>query len=184
MGVYTIAITPEAVDQTPMQVMIRAKIDADVSRIIEIAIRSAEPGGLSQGAFPQIDLHAIAQVLLSGAAVGQQEPAIAGGPETTPDGPGRPPLPLPDEEAVSVGSDRVTTRRRSLRRPAAGGGGPATTAPREGSGRAYRRMPDAEEVLAVYEKVGTVTGVAGHYGVPRHTAQGWMGRIRKASVSA
>jgi hypothetical protein len=48
-----------------------------------------------------------------------------------------------------------------------------------GSGRAYRRMPDAEEVKAVYEAAGTVTGVAEHYGVPRHTAKGWIGRLRK-----
>jgi hypothetical protein len=40
-------------------------------------------------------------------------------------------------------------------------------------------MPDAEEVRAVYEAAGTVTGVAEHYGVPRHTAKGWIGRLRK-----
>ncbi|MFJ4649657.1 hypothetical protein ACIP5Y_00110 [Nocardia sp. NPDC088792] len=47
------------------------------------------------------------------------------------------------------------------------------------AGRAYRRMPDIGELRATYERMGTVTAVARHYGVPRHTAQGWIGRLRK-----
>jgi hypothetical protein len=45
--------------------------------------------------------------------------------------------------------------------------------------RPYRRMPDVAEIIATYERIGTVTGLAEHYGVPRHTAQGWMGRARR-----
>jgi hypothetical protein len=46
--------------------------------------------------------------------------------------------------------------------------------------RPYRRMPEADEVLATLDRLGTVTAVAEHYGVPRHTAQGWVSRIRKS----
>jgi hypothetical protein len=46
------------------------------------------------------------------------------------------------------------------------------------SGRAYRRMPDADEVLAAYREVGTVSGLADFFGVPRHTVQGWARRLR------
>jgi hypothetical protein len=47
--------------------------------------------------------------------------------------------------------------------------------------RPYRQMPPAEDLKAVHERVGTVTALAAHYGVPRHTAQGWMTRLRKMS---
>jgi hypothetical protein len=44
--------------------------------------------------------------------------------------------------------------------------------------RAYRRMPDAAEVLAAYQDSGSITKLAEHYGVPRHTANGWARRLR------
>jgi hypothetical protein len=44
-------------------------------------------------------------------------------------------------------------------------------------GRAYRRMP--EDIIEAFREAGSVSGVAAHYGVPRHTAQGWIGRLRK-----
>ena len=44
------------------------------------------------------------------------------------------------------------------------------------SGRVYRRTPD--DLAAVFEQVETVAGVAAHYQVPRHTAQGWVSRLR------
>jgi hypothetical protein len=42
-------------------------------------------------------------------------------------------------------------------------------------------MPDIDELLATHAEVGGVTRLAEHYGVPRHTAQGWMSRARKAT---
>jgi hypothetical protein len=47
------------------------------------------------------------------------------------------------------------------------------------SGRAYRRMPPAEEVLGAYEEIGSVAGLADHFGVPRHTVQGWARQLRR-----
>lgn len=48
--------------------------------------------------------------------------------------------------------------------------------------RAYRRMPDPAEVKATYLASRTITGVAEHYGVPTHTAQGWISRLRRKGV--
>lgn len=48
--------------------------------------------------------------------------------------------------------------------------------------RAYRRMPDPAEVKAAYLASRTITGVAEHYGVPTHTAQGWISRLRRKGV--
>jgi hypothetical protein len=48
--------------------------------------------------------------------------------------------------------------------------------------RAYRRMPDPAELKATYLRSRTITGVAEHYGVPTHTAQGWVSRLRRKGV--
>lgn len=49
--------------------------------------------------------------------------------------------------------------------------------------RAYRRMPDPAEVLAAYAQAGSITALAQHYGVPRHTANGWARRLRREGHS-
>ena len=45
-----------------------------------------------------------------------------------------------------------------------------------GGARAYRRMP--EDFRTVYEQTTSPSALAEHYGVPRHTAQGWIRRIK------
>jgi hypothetical protein len=55
----------------------------------------------------------------------------------------------------------------------------SAVAPAESEGRAYRRMPAAEEVLAAYRQVGSVSGLADHFGVPRYTVQGWARQLRR-----
>ncbi|MBN1171124.1 MAG: hypothetical protein JXA67_03030 [Micromonosporaceae bacterium] len=46
--------------------------------------------------------------------------------------------------------------------------------------RVYRRMPPAEDVLRAYAEVGTISGLAEYFGVPRHTVQGWARRLRSS----
>jgi hypothetical protein len=53
-----------------------------------------------------------------------------------------------------------------------------TSTPAPAAPRAYRRMPDAGEVVAVWRKGRKVMAVAEHFGVPRHTANGWLRRLR------
>jgi hypothetical protein len=48
-----------------------------------------------------------------------------------------------------------------------------------GAERAYRRMPPADDVLGAYRQVGTISGLAEHFGVPTHTVQGWARRLRR-----
>lgn len=50
-----------------------------------------------------------------------------------------------------------------------------------GESRTYRKMPDAAQVLKVLREEGTVVAMAKRFGVPRHTAQGWLARIRRDS---
>ena len=45
--------------------------------------------------------------------------------------------------------------------------------------RAYRKMPPADDVMGAYRQVGTISGLAEHFGVPTHTVQGWARRLRR-----
>lgn len=49
-----------------------------------------------------------------------------------------------------------------------------------GTGRAYRRMPD--DFAAVYQQTSSAAAVAEHYQVPRHTANGWIRRLREQGI--
>ncbi len=91
-----------------------------------------------------------------------------------------------EEEAVSPAEPPVTSR---VGRRAAGSAGPGrgrrgrrTKAQAESADkeRVYRRMPPAAEVLDAYHRVGTISGLAGYFQVPRHTVQGWARRLRRA----
>ena len=44
--------------------------------------------------------------------------------------------------------------------------------------RPYRRMPDPDTIMKAYRKVGTVTGLADRFDVPRHTVTHWARRLR------
>ena len=45
-------------------------------------------------------------------------------------------------------------------------------------GRAYRRMPEPDEVMKAYRKVGTVSALAEHFDVPVYTVHSWARRLR------
>jgi hypothetical protein len=61
-------------------------------------------------------------------------------------------------------------------RPGRRGRARAEAAPKE---RNYRRMPPVDDVMAAYEQTGSVSALADHFGVPRHTVQGWARRLRR-----
>jgi hypothetical protein len=71
----------------------------------------------------------------------------------------------------SVPAARKTTRATAAKANGHTGGG---------TGRAYRRMPD--DFAAVYQQAGSAGAVAEHYQVPRHTANGWIRRLREQGI--
>ncbi|MER7909868.1 hypothetical protein [Streptomyces sp. NPDC096068] len=57
---------------------------------------------------------------------------------------------------------------------------PASAVSAEDRPRPYRKMPDTDVVVAAYGELGgSVGAVAKRFGVPRHTAQAWVSRLRK-----
>jgi hypothetical protein len=51
-----------------------------------------------------------------------------------------------------------------------------------GTERVYRRMP--ADFATVYQQAGGAAAVADHYDVPRHTANGWIRRLRDQGAAA
>jgi hypothetical protein len=48
--------------------------------------------------------------------------------------------------------------------------------------RVYRKMPDATELVGAYHDANSVGELADIYGVPRHTMNGWLARLRRQGL--
>lgn len=146
-------------------------------RVTGISVHSNDPEGLTSASIPDIDLAAIVKVLASR---------------------------FPPEEMhaqLTLFEDRAVARHIS--RPTSGGSddrvnvtgrdesesidtNPVALLPDSGkpiAGKAYRKMPDPNKLREDLSRIGSVTGLAKHYDVPRHTAQGWVGRLKKMDNS-
>ncbi|MGY1900761.1 hypothetical protein [Nocardia gipuzkoensis] len=163
MSKYTVVIVREEqhgpVDGYPRLTM-HVDTGAPKPRVTGVTVSSGGPDGLTSSNFPQIDLPAVIEALAA------RMPARSASSE--------PPLPddssIPATESVKEAHDPVDTETADSAEPE--------------SGRAYRKMPDPDELRENLQKIGTVTGLAKYYGVPRHTAQGWVGRLKKLDTAA
>ncbi len=163
MGDYTITIRAEGADT---ETVICVDMDGSTPRVVELAMRAGS--GISAPTLPSFDLNLLLRALFpSGAA--PATPAVV---ESTV-GPAVEESSAEQPRATSAGKRSV---RSGANRAASGAGRRRSEAPVP-KGRVYRRMP--EDVVEVFNRTGTVTAVAEHYGVPRHTAQGWIGRLRR-----
>lgn len=187
-----------------VQATIRVETGPPSAHITEMTVRSTAPGGLTHGSLPTIDLRGVVAALLSGVrpATLDDETRVQAPTQHTehaePTQRGERPKPTAAAERPSavqpaegvqrsdgLGVGRTLTPSAPSAAADTDESALATDAGRSdssakvsGSPRVYRRMPDVDEVRSAYERIGTVTGLAELYGVPRHTAQGWMGRIR------
>jgi hypothetical protein len=127
---------------------------AGTPRVTEVAVRSRAGAGVTLHQMPDIDLQMLLRALWP-----SDEPAVA-----------HPAKAAPQRAAASKSAP--TARRKA----------PASGQPAVRAGRVYRKMPD--DLAEVYAERGTVVGVAKHYGVPRHTAQGWVGRLRASGAAS
>jgi hypothetical protein len=155
MTAYRVVITPESDAPGRGQAVIR--VDTTPSpRIVEVTITASGADGLSAPSLLGIDLNGVIRALIAGA---QPAPDSVATPPATPAASAPPAEPDATRTVAGAPSGKKAAK----------------------SDRPYRQMPEPAELQAVFDEVGTVTGVAARYGVPRHTAQGWVGRLRKAS---
>jgi hypothetical protein len=172
VNAYVIAITCEGYNA---QMILKIDDSSGTPRINELLVRPIEGSSLSGLEVPDVDLDLLLRSLPA--------PAPGAGRPT------RPEHDLADRPAASRSEQPAAEADRPAAAPAKKGG--TVTKQSNGStdrrrrirtttvsgARAYRRMPD--DLAATYAKSGSITAVARHYGVPRHTAQGWIGRLRR-----
>jgi hypothetical protein len=160
MANYTISITPE--DDNGAHTTVRVDVEDGVPRITEVVMRPPSSGSPLDEQWPTVDFGLLLRALQPAVSVGREDPPAAekrGAPAR--------------EEAS--GSGRKTRRRA---RTASGSQQSSTRTPRA---RAYRKTP--ADLAEVFGRLRSVTALGQHYGVPRHTAQGWVNRMRRQDQS-
>jgi hypothetical protein len=172
--IYTVTITSDTGGQA--EATVKLDIDDGVARVTEFIVRpprrAGTPEGHLSGADFELLMRAVQPALM---AVDAMEPGAVG--------------PRGGSEPRSGGGGAGRVRKRTGAPSPANTGVDDTEAPQHtGSarkrapatikaGRVYRRMP--ADLAARFAETGSVTGLAAHYGVPRHTAQGWINRMRR-----
>jgi hypothetical protein len=141
-------------------------------RVNELVVRADDARGLGSADLPAIDLGLLIQALSGGISPAPAATPAAGRSATRANGAARPAGSRARGRRTRVAAEPKRVVSKSARRRGA--------RDEVAAERAYRRMPEATEVLEAYEQVGTITGLAAHYGVPRHTAQGWATRLRRS----
>ncbi|MCI4065603.1 hypothetical protein MRQ36_24770 [Micromonospora sp. R77] len=121
-------------------------------RIVEVNVRAGNDGAISSTTLPPVDLAAIAAAFSGACPHRTDEPERAANARPVPR-----PRPVPPAEPPTVAGDERATRN-------------------------YRRMPDVAELVEAYREAASVTELARQYGVPRHTMNAWLGRLRREGV--
>jgi hypothetical protein len=170
MSGYTVTITQSGAKAGP-QTTIHVDTTTGAARVVELTMRAADGNGLAPQEVPAIDLAGLIAALAPGGTA-----AVTGIKSVAPEGGTRGRRSSASAAKAAKAAAKTAAKRgagRGRRRAeAAADAGEATT------GRAYRRMPDQDEVVAAWRQSGSTSAVAEHFGVPRHTATGWLRRLR------
>ena len=155
MGTYTVAITPDVAGGA--QATVRVDIHEGVARVVEVVVRPPSGGAVSEDQLSAMDFELLLRAVHPAVTAVHAMSEAAGAPN-------------PTEAAPSLTARTVTRRTRTAK---------STPSARIATldARVYRRMPD--DLVETFAKIGSVTQLAKHYRVPRHTAQGWINRLRR-----
>jgi hypothetical protein len=161
---YNITITPQDDPRIQTTISVEVERTGRAVRVTEMTVRAAKGAGLPGSRLPAVDVELLLRAILPPAA-GQEPPRARGraGKQARP----------------AAARQSAAAERRDSKRS---GTSTARRAPAGGDMRAYRRMPD--DLAETYAQLNSITALAQHYGVPRHTAQGWMNRMRKQGAAA
>ncbi len=184
MSSYTITITPD--DTSNASATLRVSLGPTGARIKELTVRAGDGEGFAPEELPGFELsRLIGAIAPAGPVIEAAAPAIAAGTPLAevvharaaaqPRRRGRPAKAAKATAAKATATKSTATKSTAAKAAAAKTAGKKAGAKKES--RAYRRMPD--DVVAVYRQAGGATALANHYGVPRHTAQGWLRRLRQ-----
>src|SRR5262245_23830915 len=160
MSGYTVTITPDN-DQSGPQTTIHVDTTTGAAKVIELTVRAVDGAGLSPQVMPAIDYAALIAALAPPSAAAPaaitavETPAprsrrgesIEAAPRAARSGRGSRGRPAKATKSAPT---------RSRRRQAAEAAEPART------GRAYRRMPEQDQVVAAWQETNSVRAVAEH----------------------
>lgn len=176
MSKYTVVIVPDSPDsalERHPRLTIYVDTGGSAPKVTGMAVSAPGPDGLTSANFPHIDLVAVVEAIasrvlpkkLSSESISFENSLSA----------------PPDPEQTIPNSMHTASLVRPGEITSPGTAEPVETSgsTKPASGRMYRKMPDPHELRENLQRIGTVTGLANHYGVPRHTAQGWASRLRK-----
>jgi hypothetical protein len=170
MSGYTVTITPSG-DQSGPQTTVQVDTTSGAARVTELTVK-AGGNGLSPQELPVIDLALLVAALAPGST-----PAITAAPAAAP---------APAASTARTRQPRGRRARKAAEAPAKATRGrrraAAAVAEAPKAGRAYRRMPAQDEVVAAWNESNSASALAAHFDVPRHTAQGWLRRLRSMGV--
>lgn len=164
MSEYIITIVPVVRDDAvgPVtQTVVRVDSAGGAAVVKELTFKSAEDAPLAGAELPYVDFETLLRAFVPAddAQAPRQAPAGAA--------PGR-----------AAPARRPAAKARSAR---AGQPRDRAVNPLQ-AGRAYRRAPDLATLEAAYMETGSINGLAQRFGVPVHTAQGWVSRMRRRNA--
>jgi hypothetical protein len=165
---YTITITPD--DTTNASATLRVNLGLRGPRITELTVRAGDGDGFAPEDLPGFELSRLIGAIAPGRAASAAALAAP-----TVDVVHAPAGPEPRRgRRGAKAATKATAKKTAAKKVTAK---KATKKTGEREARAYRRMPD--DVVAVFREAGGATALARHYEVPRHTAQGWLRRLRQ-----
>jgi hypothetical protein len=165
MSRFTVTVESDRPDGGLMT--IHLDTSAGRSRVLEVTVTAGQGGSVSGLSLPHVSL----DQLLS--AFAGPEPVATVTPPA-----------LPEQRTGSAQTPEPEPKPEPETEPETG---PATGPEREPAGAAernYRRMPDATELVGAYHDAPSVGALAAAYGVPRHTMNGWLSRLRRQGLIA
>jgi hypothetical protein len=201
---YLITIAPDngGAGGDSAHTTVRVDTSTGRTRITELTVRSANDSGLAPSDLPAIDMDLLIRALTATPAAQPMPRAVesAAGEGSRVEMAAAEPVSVepvaPRRRARKTAAKKATATKAAGRKATAGKATAAkkatatktakarsrrvsaAAAPTTAGPRAYRRMPDPEEVMDAYRATGTITGVAEHFNVPRHTVAGWARRLR------
>lgn len=172
--VVNIAPVPDATNETGPIPEATVRIDVEDGQVLvrELTIRAPEGAGLATAEPPYVDFELLLKAFARPAA-----PTPAPAPANV--------EAAAEAEATSTKPKEKLATPRVARKATAPGKRPARAESGRslGPGRVYRRAPEPEVLMAAYEQTGSIAGVAAQFGVPAHTAQGWISRLRQKAAT-
>ncbi len=153
------------------QTMVRVDLAGGQPSVVEVTVRAAEGASLGHN-MPYVDFERLMSAFIPApdeANTSQPAPAPA-------------PAPVTHARAAAQTRGSAKPARSRKAQPRRSAASAAEKVSHLRTGRVYRRAPSAADLEAAYVKTGSINGVAEHFGVPVHTAQGWISRMRRKTV--